>query len=307
MKKQLPNFLVIGAGKSGTTSLYEYLNSHLEVFMSPIKETNFFALENEKLVPPSEDKDQMFHYPWSVTDFEAYKALFKDVKNEKAIGEVSPMYLYNENAAHNIKSKIPNVKLIAMLRQPVDRLYSRFMHLARENRTPTAHFIDALDQESIWWKRNDLVQEGFYAAHLQKYFQLFPSEQIKVILYDDFRKDPIAVMQEVYAFVGVDPLAEYECTEEFNVSGLIKSKNIDLLIGQNSLLKRAISSYTPGLSKILASNQVVKSVVNRLRNKNLEKPRLSNELKKRINDEIYTSDILKLEKLIGRDLSHWIY
>lgn len=304
MEMKEPNFLVIGAGKSGTTSLYEYLNDHPEVFMSQVKETNFFALEGEELIDSNEDPEQMHHYPWSVTEYGAYQELFADVTNEKAVGEVSPMYMYSDKAALSIKERLPKVKLIAILRQPVDRLYSRYMHLARENRTPTSKFEDALDENSIWWKRNDLVQEGFYHSHLNKYFELFPKDQIKIVLYEDFRSEPKQVLKEIYDFIGVDSNYLPNVETEFNVSGLIKNKNIDYLIGQNSMVKQWIQSISPPITSYLSSNKQVKAWTNKMRNKNLNRPSLSQELKGKIN-EIYKNEIDNLQSLINRDLTHW--
>ncbi len=304
IKEKLPNFLVIGAGKSGTTALYEYLNSHPEVFMSPIKETNFFALEGEQLVNPEDDPDQMKHYPWSVTQYSDYQDLFKPA-TEPAIGEVSPMYLYSEKAAQNIKKRLPDAKIIVILRQPVERLYSRYLHLAREDRRPTNDFSDALDKESIWWKRNDLVTEGFYYCHLHKYYRLFPKEQIKVILYEDFRSDPEAVLRDLYEFIGVSSTYRAPTSAEYNVSGFIVNKKLDKLIGQNSILKAYIKSLFPDLFGQLSKNSKVKAFVTKLRKKNMHKPAISKELKARMNAEIYKADIDNLQRLINRNLSHW--
>lgn len=307
MEMILPNFLVIGAGKSGTTSLYEYLNEHPEVFMSEIKETNFFALEDEQLISPDNDPEQMKHYPWSVTRYKTYQNLFQKVKNEKAIGEVSPMYLYSQKAAKSIKKRLPNVKLIALLREPVDRLYSRYLHLARENRTPSNHFADSLDPSSIWWKRNDLVQEGFYYSHLDTYYKLFSKEQIKVVLYDDFRLNPKQVLKEIYQFIGVEDSFSPDLKTSYNVSGLIVNPKLDQLIGQNSILKAWINDHLPSLAKLLTKQKKVKKWVNKMRKSNLRKPTLSNALRKEISTKIYHSEIEKLQLLIDRDLTHWQY
>ncbi len=305
MEIKEPNFLVIGAGKSGTTSLYEYLNEHPEVFMSPVKETNFFALEGERLEDQETDPEQMRHYPWSITDQASYTDLFKDATNQKAIGEVSPMYLYSKKAALTIKERMPQVKLIAILRQPTDRLYSRYLHLARESRTPTSSFEDVLDKQSIWWKRNDLIQEGFYHSHLNNYFELFPENQLHVVLYDDFRKNPQAVIKEIYQFIGVDTTYAPAMDTEFNVSGFVANEKIDSIIGQNSVVKSLITRISPALTKYLSGNKKIKSWVNQLRNKNLKRPPLSRGLKMQIN-EIYRSEIVRLQVLINKDLSHWL-
>ena len=303
---KLPNFMIIGAGKSGTTALYEYLAEHPDVYMSPVKETNFFALEGEKMVDPKDDPEQMFHYPWSVTNWEDYVKLFDGVETEKAIGEVSPMYLYSEEAAFRIKERFPDMKLIVILRNPVDRLYSRFMHLARENRKPTSRFEDALDRETIWWRRNDLVKEGFYHNHLQKYYDLFDKDQIKVILYDDFKSDPLKEVQNIYEFIGVNGWHEPDFNTEYNVSGLIKNPVIDRLIGQKSVIKELAAMVNPKLKEAITSNQQLKKWINQIRKKNLVKVPIPSNIRNAMIESVYGPDIQQLQRLINRDLSNWL-
>lgn len=303
MEMKVPNFLIIGAGKSGTTSVYHYLKEHPEVFMSTVKETNFFALEGEKIETRDDDSDQMYHYPWSVNNWEQYLDLFKDASLNQIRGEASPMYLYSSKAAESIKTRVPDVKLIAVLRQPSERLYSRYLHLARENRVP-GKFEDALDEKSIWWKRNDLINEGRYHTHLSKYFELFPENQIKVILYDDLKKDQNAVMKEIYSFLGVNPNFVPDTDQQHNVSGIIKNKTMDLLIGQNSWVKERISQLSPELMRRVKGSKRLKSLVNGMRNKNLSRPAMSFDMKRAL-DEIYKSEIDSLSNLIDRNLDHW--
>ncbi len=298
--------MIIGAGKSGTTALYEYLSEHPDVFMSPVKETNFFALEDTEMVDPKDDPEQMYHYPWSITDWGDYNKLFDDVTTESAIGEVSPMYLYSDRAALSIKERLPSMKLIVILRNPVDRLYSRFMHLARENRKPSDKFEDALNRGSIWWKRNDLVKEGFYFKHLKTYYQLFDKDQIQVILYDDFKTDPLKVVQNIYDFIGVNNWYEPDFNTEYNVSGIIKNPALDRLIGQKSVIKELAGKMSPKIKEAVTNNQQLKKWVNQLRKKNLVKVPISTETRNAMIQEIYGHDIERLQELINQDLTNWL-
>lgn len=301
-----PNFIVIGAGKSGTTSLYEYFNQHPEIFMSQVKETNFFALQGETVKQKDDSPEQTHHYPWSITDEADYKALFDDVSTEKAIGEVSPMYLYNEKAAQAIKASIPDVKLIAILRQPAERLYSRYMHLVREGREPSTSFKDALDRNSIWWRRNDLVTEGFYGQCIKRYLDVFPSYQIKVVLYEDFRNKQQETLSEIYEFLGVSQRNITRSTVEQNKSGRIKNQFLNQLIGQNSQIISGVRKTMPNVLNRLKNNQLTNGLLTKMRNSNLEKTPLDKTLKKEITASIYREDILLLEQLIGKDLQHWL-
>jgi hypothetical protein len=110
----MPNFLIIGAGKSGTTSLYHYLGEHPDVFMSPVKEPGFFVYEGETLrfCGPGDDKaNRKF-----ITDISSYQALFEAVSHENAVGEASPSYIYRKKASEQIWHHLPDAKLIAILR-----------------------------------------------------------------------------------------------------------------------------------------------------------------------------------------------
>src|SRR5918998_2242905 len=126
----MPNFLLIGAMKAGTTAFYQLLDKHPQVYMSPNKEPNFFAFEGEKLDfrAPSDIEGLNRH---AVTEIEEYQALFDGVSGEKAIGEASHWYMYKPEASGRIKHHLPEAKLIAVLRDPAERAYSEFLHFVR--------------------------------------------------------------------------------------------------------------------------------------------------------------------------------
>lgn len=304
MNTRFPDFLIIGAGKSGTTSLDKYLSQHPEIFISGVKEPNFFALEG--FVPPTEkDVDQFFHFPWSVTTKESYLKLFDDALGNQILGETSPMYMYSEAARESIKKYVPSVKLIAILRQPAERIYSRFMHLSQENRAPSA-LEEVFDQNSIWWKRDDLVHEGFYFKHLSKYFQMFPEKNIHIILYDDFVKDRNNAIRELLVFLGIKSDVQLNTDLELNPSGVIKNKGVNSIIGKSGFFPRIVSKVFPKLYESLKTNIKINKLLLKIRKKNLSKPRLDPQLKYRITHEIYKNDILELQKLTKRDLSSWL-
>lgn len=307
MNSLLPTFLIIGAGKSGTTSLHQYLNQHPEVFMCPVKETNFFELEGEQLPSnPRANAHTFRHYPQSVTNWEHYVKLFEAAANARAIGETSPMYLYGKRSPEKIHNYLPEVKLIVILREPVSRLYSRYLHLARDGRQPSPRFKDALNKEnSIWWTRDDLIREGFYYKHLSRYYDLFPKEQIKVFLYEDLKNDPLNLMKELFQYVGVDPSFVPNMEVRYNLSGKPKNKLFDLLIGADGVLVRSAKAVAPGVVQKLKNSVTPQKILASIRKKNLERPPIAADVKKKLYSKVYAKDIEKLEKLINRDLSKW--
>lgn len=199
------------------------------------------------------------------------------------------------------------MKLIAILREPVSRLYSRYMHLLREHRAPSGEFMDCLDRESIWWRRNDLVREGFYGTYLERYYNSFPKEQVKVFLYDDLRSDEDRVIREIYEFMGVDAGFGPDTSREHNVSGRIKNPIVDALFGQNSILKKAVREIAPGLVNSLRSSEGAQKMVQKIRSSNLEKAPLPESDKIQIQQKVYKDEMKKLSQILDRDLSRWGY
>ncbi len=199
----MPNFLIIGAMKAGTTSLYAYLKQHPQIYMSPVKEARFFALE-EKGLPSSPTEAQTKLWAGSVTQLADYQALFQNVTTEKAIGEVSPLYLaWSEKSARRIKHHIPQAKLIAILRHPVDRAYSHFAHNVKMGLEPLTNFVEALQADDIqmrWWYK----KQGFYYQLLKPYFELFDHSQLKILLYNDLQNNSLDLLQDIFKFLEVD-------------------------------------------------------------------------------------------------------
>ena len=115
----MPNFLIIGSQKAGTTALYHYLKQHPQIFLSKIKEPCFFAFEGEELDLRSPTGAPVYMNRTAVTTVESYRRLFDTVTDEKAVGEASPIYIICPKAAKRIYHYIPHVRLIAVLRNPV--------------------------------------------------------------------------------------------------------------------------------------------------------------------------------------------
>lgn len=299
---KLPNFLVIGAGKSGTTSLYFYLAQHPEIYLSPIKEVNFLAVEGHPPLFQGLRDEREAKACFSITTLEQYCKLFSGVSNEKAVGEISPYYLYSETAPERIYHYTPDAKLIAILRNPVDRAYSNYLHLLRDGREPLPRFDDALKAEELriennwspsWFYRSS----GYYYKFLSRYFERFDSHQIKIWLFEDYVTDPEKVVQEIFKFLGVDPTFIPDTTERYNISGIPKYRILHSLITKSRSIKSLVKPFM--------SKQLIK-VFTDLRNSNLEKPpAMSLELRRELVEE-YRTDIIQLQDLIQRDLSAWL-
>lgn len=301
----LPNFLIIGAGKSGTTSLYYYLKQHPEVFMSPVKEPKFFALEGTEpdfRGPGDRETMSRMSNNRAVTTLVEYEALFGGVTDEKAIGEASPMYLHSPRAPRRIQHHVPGAKLVAVLRNPVDRAYSAYLHQVRDGREwldfPEALKAEEKRTEDNWAPGWRYKRIGFYYAHLSRYHELFEAGRIRVYLHEELSESPVGVSQDIFRFLEVDDAFVPDTSLRHNVSGIPKSKALVSAIKGSSLLKSAVKAVLPeGLRKRVSVG---------LQNRNLEgAPPMPEETRREL-ARAYREDILKLQGLIGRDLSGWL-
>lgn len=290
----LPNFLIIGAAKSGTSSIYRYLLQHPQVYMSPIKEPQFFGLENEKLVFRGR--------PFSaVKQLEDYYRLFENADGHIAIGEASNTYLYLPKASKNIHAHIPSVKLIAILRNPVERAYSSYLHLRRSGAESIEDFSQALKAEDERIQKNweylfRYKNMGFYGLQLERYYEIFDSQQIKVFLYEEFKNSPKKIIKEMFEFLNVDISFVPNMSIRWNSSGLPKNTTIhSILTGRNSL-KRVVSPLIPSKLRYYLINKYFENF--------LEKPHLRAEDRQYLNS-VFKDDIKLLQELIGIDVSHW--
>ncbi|MBE9125339.1 MULTISPECIES: sulfotransferase [unclassified Coleofasciculus] len=297
----LPNFLIIGAAKAGTTALHASLEQHPQIYMTPVKEPNFFALEGEKLGFPAGTISEGYLANCKTT-LEAYREQFQGVVKEIAIGEASPIYLYHPKAPDRIQHYIPDAKLIAILRNPVERAYSNFLHHIREGFEIHTDFARALQEEENrirdnWWWGFYYVQGGFYSTQLQRYFDRFDRSQIKIYLYEDLNTHPLKVLRDAFQFLQVDETFIPDTSTRYNVSGIPKNKLFYSFLTNQNFIKEPF--------KLLVPYKLRKRLVRNLTNRTLAKPQLSSEVRSQL-IQVYRNDIFKLQDLIHRDLSTWL-
>jgi hypothetical protein len=289
----MPNFLVIGAMKSGTTALYYYLEQHPEVYMSPVKEPDFFSSRGHKNAGDT------------ITHLEAYQDLFRGVSGEKAIGEASHSYLYEPRAAAEIRRFIPEAKLIAILRNPTDRAYSHFLHMVRNGTEPLGDFAQALreDEVGVCTERTfqDYIGRGLYCLQLKRYFETFPREQMRVYLYEDLSSAPASTVQDAFRFLEVEDSFVPDVTLRRNVSGFPRYKSLDSLLRSQSRVKHAVKIYLPARLRWRLSQ-----AFDQLKTRNLVGPPPVHPEVRRQLIEVYREDVLQLQELIHRDLSGWL-
>lgn len=298
----MPTFLVIGAMKCGTTSLYYYLRQHPQIYLHPSrKEAQFFCYEGNApgFLGPGDDEVNRY----IIQDIEAYRRLFEGATGQAAIGEVGTVYIYIPGSAERIHHYVPRVRLIAILRNPVHRVYSNFLHLVREQLEPCGDLAEALRREpqrirERWSPHWHYVQAGFYHAQLKRYLDIFDRRQIRVYLYDDYQKNPIGLVQDIFRFLGVDDSFVPDMSLRHNVAGIPRIRGLHRLLDSRHPIKKILRPFLSSERRL--------AIRERLRMLNLRKPpALAPELYRHLL-ETYREDILALQGLLDRDLSHWL-
>ncbi len=299
MKRKLPNFLIIGAAKCGTSSLHHYLNQHPDLFMPTynkdgmkVKEPRFLIKE---LVQSRLSK--------GIWDWNEYKALFEDVNNEKAIGESTVLYLYfYDYAIKNIKKYLgTNIKIIIILRNPVERAYSAYLFASRtlqENKS----FKYAIDIAKDRYEKDKslspmiLYKElGMYAEMVRAYKKSFAN--VHIIIYDDFITETPLEVGKVFNFLNLKDV-KVKTNNIINSSGRkwdsLAVKNI--LMG-NNFIKNIFKSLLPIRIRTLFKQYMISIFTSK-----------ADEMNKNVSNELYDfyyEDVCKLEKIIDRDLTRW--
>ena len=292
-----PNFLIIGVQKAGTTSIYNYLGQHPQVYMSPIKETNFLEKDWEKV-----GKEQSLYNSNGIDTWEKYCQLFAGAKDEIALGEASPNYLFHyKSSVERILKYVPEAKLIAILRNPIERAYSDYlMHIRDE----IGEQLSLKAEIELRPRSSFLLKKGFYSTQLQYYFEHFDKSQIKIYLYDDLKANSVKLMQDLYKFIGVDNSFYPDMSEKVQTAQIPKSRLVNkLLRKQNpvrSFVAKNLKLFLPE-----AQRQKLRSQLIKLNSDGKEKAKLSQEERKLLQD-LYQEEIVSLQELIGRDLSSWL-
>lgn len=255
MAKRLPDFIVAGSAKCGSTSLHYYLADHPEIFMPLQKEIHFFTAE--KLLSlsggPKDDRVNAFH----ISSYADYLNQFKRANDSQKIGEVSPSYInYPELSIPKIKDEIGNPKIIFILRDPIKRAYSNYLHLVREERE-TLSFYEALQEEDNRKakKYSDFWYYRFHSTYydkVKKFEQAFG--QLLIITTEELKEDTVGTMQKVYEFIGVNSdHSPSNLGVQYNSGGVYKSNFVTKFFFRQSKLRSFIKRLIPitdGLKKV---------------------------------------------------------
>jgi len=292
---RLPNFMCIGASKSGTTTLYEILKQHSEVFVPSFKEPHFF--------------DNHFIYNNGLEWY--YNTYFKRVKNKIRIGDFTPSYLFEKKSAKRIFYDLgKDVKFIVILRNPVDRAYSLYLHSKRDQHE-TLSFKDALKIEKERLnnarKQNDYlselrlsyVEQGLYGKMLEEYFKYFSKENFLIIHFEEeFIRKREETISRIFSFLEL----QYEQLNigiKSNTVSMARSVWLKKILKKKGVWRNLIKKIIPSLML----RQIIINKIHKLNNKNFTPPSLSKKDREEIFDKYFAADVKKTENLLNRKMN----
>jgi hypothetical protein len=288
------DFIGAGTARAGSSWISVCLSEHHEILFSDkksVKEVYFFNQPRQRKYLP----ELLSSYHRGI---EWYVKQFPQPEPGKIRGEFTPLYLQDKVAYKRIKKFFPNVKIIIVLRNPVDRLYSCYWYARTGAMVKVDKSFDKVSQDESF------LVEGLFHRHLKKFFDNFPNENIHLVLFDGIKSNPNRVVKSLYRFLEVNdnfvPTVIDSRVNMFRVSRSLKLKNFGYLIS-NSMKKMGFKRihdfifYNHFLSKIYVK-------VNKIPSK---KPPMKSKTRKKLQDYFH-DDILKTQALIGRDLSHWL-
>ncbi|MGH7589624.1 MAG: sulfotransferase [Gemmatimonadota bacterium] len=282
-----PDFFLVGAAKSGTTSLFRYLAQHPSIFVPWKKEPNYFA-------------DPTVHGGGEYNTLDAYLRLYQDCPRDVRAGDGSASYLPSRSSAARIKDVRPDARILVVLRNPVDRAYSHYWH-QRVRFTEEMSFEDAIEDEPRRIEQGRpygflYVRTGLYHEQVARFVDLFGS-QVRIHLFDDLRSDPDTLFRDVLSFLGVESEGPVDTARIHHRSGPLRSETLGRLVVMPFPGKRKLARRWPQRMRALKRAVTQRNVT--------RPPPMNPETRLRLT-EIVRPDVERLQELLKRDLSAWL-
>jgi len=309
-----PNFFIVGAPKAGTTSLYSYLDQHPEVYMSAIKEPHYFSgeIREENFDPqtrramPHEHRDlRKFlsgpmhekRFGGIVTEWQDYCRLFSNARNELALGEASVCYLWSSTAANRIAERIPDAKILVILRDPAERAYSQYLH-GLSNGAIRWSFHEHIERNlrhraTQFCVHYPFLEFGLYSEQLRRYQEQF-GQNVWVGLHQDFEDRPLEIYRDICRFLSIGDDFSPSMDRRHLESQVPRLSSVGRLKGSG--FWQAAAPRVP-----LGARSLMRRVFIRRPGTNRMDPADRNYLV-----DFYRDDICRLADLLGRDLTAWL-
>jgi len=283
MMEKWPNFFIVGVPKGGTTSLHEYLNDVPGIFMSKIKEPYFFS--------PIMIPDKLPFRP--VRDKKKYLALFKNAKDEKIIGESSTLYFFDPEAPNLIHKKTPHARILISLRDPIERLFSHYLLTKKEGfaeKTFHEQIQKELRHEVDYTKPHMRLEAGMYSKCVNKYLDKFGANQVKIIIFEEWIKNPKKIVEDIMKFLDIDQKLEHSNVDDHNPYTVNRWNAVTRILMKPNLSRvRDVLPYS------------TRQFIGKSLEKEVKKPKME-EKEREFLKKFYKDDVEKLKKILGRNL-----
>ena len=290
----LPNYLFIGAAKSATTTFFDILKKHEDIFVPKFKEPHFFNI----------DENYLKGLDWYK------KTYFKDINNESIIIDFTPTYLYYKLCAERIFDSLgPNVKFVIILRNPVDRAYSHYNHSKRDGHEVSS-FEDAikLENERIekFRDKNDFLSElrcsyisqGLYFEMISAYLKYFDLNNFFIINFEsEVVQNLDQTLLKLSKFLKLD-LSNLDYEIHSNKSGKPKYKLLQNIITNNNLFRKILKMIVPQKQR-----QIIRNKIKNFNKEDFVYLQLSEEKRRVLYEKYFRKDIMKLENLISKKMN----
>lgn len=264
----LPKFIGVGAQRAGTTWIYNCLRQHPEIFLPQPKELHFFSVNYEK-------------------GMEWYENKFSGATQDEVTGEITPNYMYREDAMQHMAKHVPDAKLFMVLRNPFERTFSayRLFHEKFKN----VPFHEAIKQDQ------SLIERSCYMPHIERVYRYYPAEQVKILFYDDLNARKMEFLNSIYTFIGV--------SENFRPENMNIKYNRMIFPEFQRMLVKAGLGWIPGAIKATPLGGWIRRLHGS--KKTSDRLQLNDEDLKYLNS-VFHDDILQLQQHTGRDLTAWL-
>ncbi len=302
---EFPNLFVVGAMKAGSSAVHDVLSRHPHVFMSKVKEPKYYAFldETRKFHGPLDPDNDRY---W--VDPDRYRTLFpREAASRAYAGESSTIYLYSPTAARRISEAVPSARIIAVLRNPVDRAYSHFNFVRQRGLEPEAAFRRALDLEEDrtargWGSTWHYKKMGIYADQIERYFEVLPRQQIFIALYDDLQADSLGFYRRLFDFLELSLPPDLDTTRVVNPTSRPRVAALENVVNRARRMlphpiRPEVLSSRPGRPLVRAIR-----LLRRLNQRPV--PPLAPQ-DREYAGAYYRPSIHRLERLLGKDLERW--
>lgn len=285
-----PNFFIVGAAKSGTTSLANYLGQHPSVYLSPVKEPFYFVND------------------YGMKDYNEYLSLFRRAGDARVIGEASTGYLFDKTSATNISKSLPGSKVLMILRNPSDMAHSLWRHMSARGNENLSFEMSITDSQREfrkgmtfmeacvgWWCNYLYLERGLYCGQVKRYLHAFPRDNVKICIYEKFFEDLETSCREIFGFLGID-MGFVPRFKKLNEGGVARS----------AFIRKVISRKYPTLRSIvpLRERTWLRLFVQKM---NLTKEKISPLKLETRNwlESFFRDDITCLERILGQEIPQW--